>query len=228
MRYYAIIVAGGKGRRMKKSVPKQFLLLAGKPILMYSIESFFRDNQETKIIVVLPSTEKSRWRKLCRDHSFHVPHVVVNGGLRRFDSVKNGLALVKKDGLVAVHDGVRPLLRQSLIRRTFRKAKRFGAAIPVIQVKDSVRIQEGKTNKTVSRNSVLLVQTPQCFRTRLLKKAYELKYRSSFTDDANVAEANSMKIYLVAGREENIKITTASDLIFAEALMKTEALGRRG
>jgi 2-C-methyl-D-erythritol 4-phosphate cytidylyltransferase len=220
MEYYAIIVAAGKGTRMKSKVPKQFLLLNGKPVLMYSIENFFKVLSEIKIIVVLPSKEIPRWRKLCREFGLGIPHSIVSGGATRFESVQNGLKLVRKDGIVAVHDGVRPLASDVLIRRIFRKAKRFGTAIPVVKTKDSVRLLEGIKSRVIARNSIVFVQTPQCFRTMLLKRAYEQKFHPSFTDDASVVEAYGHSVKLVAGKEENIKITTKEDLLFAEALLK--------
>jgi 2-C-methyl-D-erythritol 4-phosphate cytidylyltransferase len=220
MKYYAIIVAAGKGTRMKSKVPKQFLLLAGKPLLMHSIENFYKEIPGIKIIVVLPANAILYWKKLRQEYSFFIPHVVVAGGKSRFNSVKNGLELIKRDGLVAVHDGVRPLASQTVIRRTFKTAKRFGAAIPVLKIKDSVRMLEGIKNKSVQRNSIVLVQTPQCFRTMLLKRAYEQEFRSSFTDDATVVEAYGHPVHLAAGKAENIKITTQEDLLIAEALLK--------
>jgi 2-C-methyl-D-erythritol 4-phosphate cytidylyltransferase len=219
MKYYAIIVAGGKGARMKNKVPKQFMLLNGKPVLMHSIERFFNANSDIKIIVVLPKAGIKKWKELCHQFSFLIPHQVIAGGETRFDSVKKGLSLVKKDGLVAVHDGVRPLVSIPVIRKVYRIANINGNGIPCLPMKESVRVISGKKNNAVDRQTLWRIQTPQCFRVKILKNAYKQKYKKAFMDDASVVESAGWPIYLVKDREDNIKITTPEDLIFAEALM---------
>ena len=177
MKYYAIIVAGGKGARMKSKVPKQFLLLNGIPVLMHSIEKFFEAIPKIELIVVLPEDEMERWKALCRKHSFTIAHKTVAGGKMRFNSVKNGLEEVTDEGIVAVHDGVRPLASVDLIRKCFAEAKKKGNAVPVIAVLDSLRIRKGSKSEIIDRNAVAAIQTPQCFSTNILKKAYSLKMK---------------------------------------------------
>jgi 2-C-methyl-D-erythritol 4-phosphate cytidylyltransferase len=219
MKYYAIIVAGGKGTRMKSSVPKQFMLLAGKPVLMYSIESFFKAIPEIEIIVVLPEKEILSWKKLCKKYSFRIPFKVVEGGKTRFHSVKNGLNEIKDKGIVAVHDGVRPLASVPLIKDCFKEAKKNGNAVPAIAVNESLRKIKGKRNRIADRNSIVVIQTPQCFHAAILKQAYDVSYSNVFTDDASVIEQYKGKIHLIPGEKKNIKITTEEDLLFAEALL---------
>jgi 2-C-methyl-D-erythritol 4-phosphate cytidylyltransferase len=220
MKYYAIIVAGGKGSRMKSAVPKQFLLLAGKPILMYSIENFFKAIPAIEIIVVLPKEEMDRWKKLCRSFSFKISHKTVEGGETRFHSVKNGLKEMKANGIVAIHDGVRPLTSVSLIKRCFVKAQKIGNAVPNVSINESLRKIKGKKNKIVDRNAIVAIQTPQCFRVKTLMEAYKAKYSEDFTDDASVFEHYGNKIHLIEGERKNIKITTTQDLALAETLIK--------
>jgi len=219
MKHYAIIVAGGKGMRMKSAVPKQFMLLAGKPVLMYSIENFFKAIPKMEIIVVLPAKEMATWAKLCNKYSFTIPHKAVQGGKTRFHSVKNGLNEITEDGVVAVHDGVRPLASVHLIKECFKEAIKKGNAVPCLPLNESLRKIKGKRNKVTDRNSIVAIQTPQCFESKILKKAYEVKYKEGFTDDASVVELYGKKIHLIEGGRENIKITTKFDLHFAESLL---------
>ncbi|PIQ16560.1 MAG: 2-C-methyl-D-erythritol 4-phosphate cytidylyltransferase [Flavobacteriales bacterium CG18_big_fil_WC_8_21_14_2_50_32_9] len=221
MRKYAIIVAGGKGERMGENIPKQFLELNGKPILMHTIEKFHSTFSDLKIILALPENQFDFWKELCYKYGFtNIPHEIVAGGTTRFHSVQNALALVDEDGIVAVHDGVRPLVSQDIIINCFKTAQQYGNAIPVVDVVDSLRHVTKTENKAVKRSCYKIVQTPQCFQTSLIKKAYQQEFVDAFTDDASVVEATGGKIHLVAGNKENIKITSPEDLVVAEALNK--------
>lgn len=222
MTNYIIIVAGGTGARMNAGIPKQFITVAGKPILMHTIEKFFAADQLMKIIVVLPEKETSEWKKLCAAHNFTIAHDIVSGGETRFHSVKNGLQRVGKQGVVGVHDGVRPLLSSSMIKKCFSDAALNGNAVPCMPVRDSLRKITGALNEAVDRSSMVAIQTPQCFSVAILKKAYLLDYKSSFTDDASVVEATGEKIHLMEGEDMNVKITFPVDLVFAEAALGTK------
>jgi 2-C-methyl-D-erythritol 4-phosphate cytidylyltransferase len=217
---YVIITAGGSGVRMKTPQPKQFLLLDGKPILMHTLEAFFRFQKDIHIIVVLPPQEIPYWQEQCREFGFHLRHVVAEGGPTRFHSVKSGLKHVPDNALVAIHDGVRPLVSQKTIAEAFHYASKFGNAIPAVPVNESVRILENAFNRSVNRDSLRIIQTPQCFKSSLIKKAYLASYHESFTDDASVLEKMGERIYISQGNRENIKITTPEDLIMAQALLK--------
>ncbi len=221
MDLYALIVAGGTGKRMGSGIPKQFIELAGRPILMHSIERFRSYDNNIKIIVVLPEKEFSSWDLLKKKHSFSIPHSVVKGGSARFFSVKNGLSHVDNDSLVAIHDGVRPLVALDTIRRTFERAAELGNAIPVIQGNNSLRMMTENGSIPIERHHVMLVQTPQVFKSDLIKKAYLQEYCSDFTDDATVLEKTGEKINLVGGNRENIKITNPEDLVIATALLSS-------
>jgi len=216
---FAIIVAGGKGERMQTDIPKQFIEIQGKPILMYSIENFIRYDISIQIILVLPTGQIEFWHTLCKKHAFEIPHKIVTGGQSRFDSVKKGLDAVNLPALIAVHDGVRPLVSVETIIRCFKGAEKYGTAIPVIELVDSIRQITETGNQSVDRNTYKLVQTPQIFNGELLKKAYKQEFSTLFTDDASVVEAMGTKIHLVEGNRENIKITTEFDLRIAEIMM---------
>lgn len=216
---YAIILAGGKGLRMGADLPKQFLLLRGKPLLMHAIETFHQVDEGMSIIVVLPLEQMAYWNALCMEYHFSIPHQVVQGGETRFESVNNGLQLVENDGLVAIHDGVRPLVSTALIETCMRAAEEKGSAIPVVPVIDSLRSVHGIDSQSVDRNRFVAVQTPQVFQSFQIKAAYELPYRESFTDDASVVEAAGYALNLVEGERENIKITTPLDLSVAEVYL---------
>jgi len=216
-----IIVAGGKGERMNANIPKQFLELQGKPILMHTIEAFNRFDKTMQIILVLPETQIDYWITLCKKHDFAVLHNIVVGGQTRFNSVQNGLKLVQSPSLVAVHDGVRPLVSSSTIVRCFNAAEKYDAAIPVIDLIDSIRQVNEDESLSVDRTKYKLVQTPQVFDAELLKKAYEQEFSALFTDDASVVEALGTKIHLVEGNRENIKITTEIDLKMAETFLNS-------
>ncbi|OIP03193.1 MAG: 2-C-methyl-D-erythritol 4-phosphate cytidylyltransferase [Bacteroidetes bacterium CG2_30_32_10] len=220
MKKYVIIVAGGFGTRMNNSVPKQFLLLAGKPVLFHTINAFFSYNNEISIILVLPSSQISKWKELCDENHLTIPHNIVEGGETRFHSVKNGLKSIEEAGLIAIHDGVRPLVSNETISRVYNTAEKLGTAIPVLSVNDSIREISNKTNKSVNRNNLKIVQTPQCFKSEIINKAYQQSYNEMFTDDATVVEKTGEEIFLVDGNNENIKITTAIDLLIAENLIQ--------
>lgn len=216
---FALIVAGGKGLRMGSDLPKQFLPVGGKPVLMRTLEAFYTCNQEMQIILVLPRSQQPYWAQLCEEHSFSLPHVVADGGETRYHSVKNGLAYVGSSGLVGVHDGVRPFVSQEVIARCYTLAAEKKAVIPVIDIVETVRHLEGEGSVTVNRDEYKLVQTPQVFDVDLLKQAYEQPYTPFFTDDASVVEAMGVPVHLAAGNRENIKITTPFDLKIASALL---------
>lgn len=218
MTKYAIIVAGGKGTRMKSGVPKQFLLLNGKPVLFHTLECFHHFDPLLKIILVLPRKHFSQWKKLCARYNFFLPHSIVAGGRERFFSIKNGLNLIEEKSIVAIHDGVRPLVSKKTIKSCFDTASRKGNAVPVISVTESLRQKKKKGSIRVNRDDFFIVQTPQCFDSEILKKAYGHKYSKEFTDDASVVEKYGKKIFLTEGNLENIKITSPADLKVAEFL----------
>jgi 2-C-methyl-D-erythritol 4-phosphate cytidylyltransferase len=219
MQKSVIIVAGGSGKRMGTDVPKQFLLLKSKPVLMYTISCFYDYDNEMEIIVVLPKEHISVWQQLCVEHNFNIKHQIAEGGSERFYSVKNGLEKIIHKGIVAIHDGVRPLVSNETIARSFNKAAETGAAIPVMPVIESLRKIEGENSIAVNRSEFVSVQTPQSFNIDLLKKSYQQEFLSSFTDDASVVEKFGHQVSLVEGNIENIKITTPQDLALAEYLL---------
>lgn len=221
MKQYVIIVAGGKGLRMGTELPKQFLVVGGKPVLMHTINAFHTYNPQMKIILVLPDNQRDYWDGLCREYHFFVPHVVVGGGETRFHSVKNGLSQVDASGCVGVHDGVRPLVSQDVIARCYELAAREKAVVPVTDVVETVRHLEGTRSVTVDRSAYKLVQTPQVFDVEVLKEAYRQSYSPHFTDDASVVEALGIPVTLTDGNRENIKITTPFDLKVAAALLES-------
>lgn len=216
---YALIVAGGKGLRMGTDLPKQFLPIGGKPVLMRTLEAFYSYSPEIKLILVLPHSQQAYWQALCAKYGFTLPHFVADGGETRFHSVKNGLALIQEDGLVAVHDGVRPFVSQEVIARCYELAETEKAVVPVVGVVETVRRVGENGSVTVDRDRYKLVQTPQTFDVTLLKKAYGQPYTSAFTDDASVVEALGVPVCLTEGNRENIKITTPFDLKLAEFLL---------
>lgn len=218
---YIIIVAGGKGLRMGSDIPKQFLPIGGKPVLMRTLERFRSYDANLQIILVLPEAQQDYWRELCEQYHFDVEYLLANGGQTRFHSVQNGLALVPDDaeGVVGVHDGVRPFPSIEVIRNCYATARVKKAVIPVIPVVETVRHLEGDKSATVPRNDYRLVQTPQTFDIQLLKAANRQPYNEGFTDDASVVESYGYEITLVEGNRENIKITTPYDLKIAEVLL---------
>ncbi|MBD1398905.1 2-C-methyl-D-erythritol 4-phosphate cytidylyltransferase [Pontibacter sp. JH31] len=217
---YAIIVAGGTGSRMQRDLPKQFIQLAGKPILMHTIERFYAFNPDIRIVVVLPEDQLQVWKELCKEHGFHIFHLTVAGGSTRFQSVKNGLGLVHGEAVVAVHDGVRPFVTTEIIAEAFEVVGEKGSAVVAVSPKDSIRELTEEGSRAVPRTRYKLVQTPQCFRASILQEAYQQSEQDYFTDDASVVEGIGMAITLVEGSYANIKITTPEDLLLAEVLMK--------
>lgn len=221
MEKFVIIVAGGKGLRMGGDIPKQFLEIKGKPILMRTMEQFYEYDPEIHIILVLPESQIEYWDELCKQYRFSLSYQLVHGGETRYHSVSNGLAEIKVDeALVAVHDGVRPFVSVKTIADTFVEAEKSGAAVPVIECVDSVREVDNVSKESFAkeRAALRLVQTPQTYRLSILRKAYSLPYTPFFTDDASVVEAVGEKIVLTSGNRENIKITTSFDLKIAEVL----------
>ena len=221
MKKHIIIVAGGKGLRMGGDIPKQFLPVCGKPVLMRTLEAFHVYDASIHLILVLPVSQQAYWKQLCEEYQFDLMHEIADGGETRFHSVKNGLALVKEDGLVGVHDGVRPFVSQEVIARCYDEALSLKAVIPVVGVVETVRHLTEEGGETVPRDQYKLVQTPQVFDVALLRRAYEQTYTDMFTDDASVVEALGENVYLVEGNRENIKLTTPFDLKLAELLCLT-------
>lgn len=215
-----IIVAGGKGLRMGGDIPKQFIPVNGKPVLMHTLENFYSYDNNINIILVLPVDHQDYWKSLCCEYSFSVPHCIADGGETRFHSVKNGLDLINDNsGVVGVHDGVRPFVSHEVIDNCFSSAELGLAAVPVIDVVETVRFMKDEAESvTVPRDKYKLVQTPQVFPVSMLKNAYNQPYTPDFTDDASVVEAMGVKVTLVKGNRENIKLTTPFDLKIAEVL----------
>ncbi|MCK9219543.1 MAG: 2-C-methyl-D-erythritol 4-phosphate cytidylyltransferase [Bacteroidales bacterium] len=219
MKKSAIIVAGGIGNRMKAEVPKQFLLLAGKPVLMYCIEAFNQAFTDLIPVIVLPKDQFKTWKDLCSRFSFTFPHRLVAGGETRFHSVKNGLEKISSEGMVAIHDGVRPLISPTLIRKVFEAAEINGNCIPMIPIHDSMRRITKLKNRPVNRMNYCIIQTPQVFNAAIIKKAYLNPYSDAFTDDASVLETLGETIHLIPGESLNLKITHPDDLTLAEAFL---------
>ena len=221
---YIIIVAGGKGLRMGGDLPKQFLPLGGKPVLMHTIERFREYSDSLQIILVLPREQQDYWRQLCAKHRFGIAHTVVDGGATRFHSSQNGLSAVPDDaqGVVGIHDGVRPFVSVETIARCFEAARQYGAALPVLPVTDTLRRVSDDGGYNVQRNDYRTVQTPQTFGIALLKRAFRQPYSDNFTDDASVVEAMGHKVTMVDGNRENIKLTTPFDLIVAKSLLNIQ------
>lgn len=230
MNRYVIIVAGGRGLRMGGSLPKQFIPLEGKPVLMHTLETFHCWDATARLVLVLPADQQSYWAMLCREIGCRVPHTVATGGETRFHSVRNGLQAVRalpgfseNEALVAVHDGVRPFVAPAVIESCFGEAERTGAAIPVLPLIESLRekLDDG-SSRPVDRSRFVSVQTPQVFRATLLRDAYDQPYTPLFTDDASVIEAAGHPVALVDGNRENIKLTTPADLEMARAILGEE------
>lgn len=219
MEKYVIIVAGGSGKRMGGELPKQFLLVAGKPILMHTVEAFTRTSDDFKFILVLPEEHFTTWNELVEKYHFTTSVELVAGGKERFFSVKNALAHVPTGALVAVHDGVRPFVSKETILEAFEVAEKNGAAVPVIDEVDSLRRVAGTDSEAVNRSDYKRVQTPQVFQSSILIKAYNQEFSPFFTDDASVVESISEKIVLTNGNVENIKLTTPHELLLAAALI---------
>lgn len=226
---YCILVAGGIGRRMGGDIPKQFIMVCGKPLLMHTIERFASSGPLTEIIVVLPAEHIPYWKEKIDVYSFNIQHTIVPGGEERYYSVKAGLFHTDEESLIAIHDGVRPLVSIETIVRCFNDAEKYGMAIPFIEPSDSVRIEHDGHNSVLPRREVRLIQTPQVFRGAIIHKAYQLPYDPAFTDDASVAGAAGFEVHLTPGNRENIKITTPEDIAFATLfLMPSVTSGEKG
>ena len=224
MTRYIIIVAGGKGLRMGGEIPKQFRLIAGRPVLMRTVEAFLAAYSDIHVVLVLPHDQQAYWAALCQDYDFRAPMTIADGGATRFHSVQNGLALIP-DGdecIVGVHDGVRPFVSPEVIRRCYENARTQGATVPVVPVVETVRqlLPDG-SSRSVDRDEYRLVQTPQTFPQSMLRRAYAQPYVPAFTDDASVVQSLGLPVYLVEGNRQNIKLTTPEDLMLAEAICKT-------
>ena len=217
---YALIVAGGKGTRINSKTPKQFLELNGLPVLIHTLLAFYRYSENITVILVLAEGDMQTWHSLCARHKFTRPLILQRGGETRFQSVKNGLQKIEDDGLVAIHDGVRPLVSENIIATSFRLAAVHQSAIAAVSLKESIRVMDHESTKAIDRSKFRLIQTPQTFRVSLIKKAYEMNEDLRLTDDASVAENSGHVISLFEGSYENIKITTTVDLIIADALLK--------
>jgi 2-C-methyl-D-erythritol 4-phosphate cytidylyltransferase len=213
-------VGGGSGSRMQSETPKQFMLLNGKPILMHTIEAFYHSDLKPEIILVLNIDFHAFWENLCIKHQFSIPHTLVKGGLHRFNSVKNGINSIKGKAIIAIHDAVRPLPSNQLITRSFMATEETGNAVVALKSKDSVRQKKGDLSKSLNRDDIYLVQTPQTFRSEILNKAYKQEYRNEFTDDASVVERLGVSINLIEGESQNIKITFPEDILLAEFFLK--------
>lgn len=219
MNKYAVIVAGGTGSRMGSSLPKQFMLLKGKPVLYYTLKTFFEAYDDLKIILVLPLDYTDNGQEII-DAYFNKERIrIAAGGSTRFQSVKNGLSMVKEESIVFVHDAVRCLLTKDLIYRCYTQAMDTGTAIPVVVPKDSIRLLTEDGNEALDRSRTMLVQTPQTFHSRILLPAFQIDYKEHFTDEATVAEAFGLKVSLVKGEENNFKITRPIDLLMAENIL---------
>ena len=216
MKRVVIIVAGGKGVRMNSEIPKQFLLLNDTPLLMHTLKQF---SHLEEIVLVLPKAQFEYWQELCKTHNFTQQHSLVAGGKTRFHSVKNGLAKIQDNTVVAIHDGVRPLVSETLINNLIDKTKSGIGVIPVVPVKDSIRKVEGENSTHINRNNLFKVQTPQCFLSADIQKAYTQEFSEVFTDDASVFEANGGEITTLLGEEKNLKITNEEDLKIATILI---------
>ena len=224
MKKYIIVVAGGKGLRMGGEVPKQFQVIGNKPVLMVTLERLHAIDPAMQLVLVLPAEQFDLWKEMCRQYEFAVPLLLTQGGATRFHSVQNGLAQVDAidEALVGVHDGVRPFVSQRVIDDCFREAWIHGAAIPMIDLQDSLRHIVGADGVTevVPRDRYRLVQTPQVFKLSVLRKAYEQRFVETFTDDASVVEASGKDVVAVEGNRENIKLTTPFDMLVARTLME--------
>ena len=216
---YALIVAGGKGTRIKSNVPKQFIELNGRPILLHTVEAFYRYSSGLTVILVLPEDDVEIWNGICKKFNFTGSVILQKGGATRFQSVRNGLDRIEGEGLVAIHDGVRPLVSEDIIGASFRLAAIHHCAVAAVRLKESLRMTDQDSTKAVDRSRYRLIQTPQTFEVQLIKKAYQIVEDVSLTDDASVAEKAGHRISLFEGSFENIKITTPEDLVMAEALM---------
>ena len=225
MKKIALIVAGGNGSRMKTDIPKQFLLLKNKPVLYYSLKSFLDAYDDMEVILVLPQEHIGKGQEIIDGYFDASKFRITAGGRTRFHSVQNGLSLIKgEEAIIFVHDGVRCLLTVDLIKKCYEAALESGTAIPAISSRDSVRMIINNGNKILDRNKIRLIQTPQTFHSKILLPAYSIDYKDKFTDEASVVEAFGLKVNLIDGESNNIKITTLADLFFAEFLLGNSSI----
>lgn len=222
--FYALVVAGGSGSRMQSSTPKQFLPVGGKPVLLHTLEAFHSFDPSISIVLVLPASQINHWKELRKEYNCQVPHAIVEGGETRFQSVKSGLALVPPEAVVAIHDGVRPFVSQEILQQGYATASEKGSAITTVALKESIRQLTPKGSQARDRSEFCLVQTPQTFQARLIKKAYRQAENAKFTDCASVAEADGQQVTLISGSYANVKITTPEDLLLAENYLKRKEL----
>ena len=223
MKNYAIIVAGGTGSRMKTEIPKQFLLLNGLPVAMHTINAFYNSSLKPQILLVLNKSFHAYWEALCITHQFKLPHTLIAGGEQRFDSVRNAIESITEEGVIAIHDAVRPIVSDELIMRCFEGAITHGNAIPVIGSRDSLRQKQGTSTIAINREEIVIVQTPQVFKSDVLKEAYKQPFDIHFTDDASAVEKAGKTIHTVEGDFKNIKITFPEDLEVAGLFLKKRA-----
>lgn len=205
---------------MNNPLPKQFTALGDKPLLFHTLSRFLSYAPDIAVVLVIPEAYIAYWEKMCADHHFHLNHQIATSGPSRFHSVKNGLRYVPDDAVVAIHDAARPNVSLDLISRSYATALKFGCAIPVVGINESVRQIQGPLSSAVDRNSLRIVQTPQCFLAAAIKMAYNRNFHASFTDDASVYESDGQRLFLIDGHAENIKVTTASDMKIARALLQ--------
>lgn len=217
---YAVVVAGGKGLRMGNAVPKQFLPLAGKPVLYHTLKAFIDAYSNIHLILVLPEEHLSYAQIVLKEFEERIDVNLVIGGATRYHSVQNGLKHVPEGSIVFVHDGVRPLVSSGLIRRCYEDAVEYGSAIPAVAVSDSLRMLEGQQSKPIDRNKVRSIQTPQTFKASVLQAAFQQEYRDEFTDEATVLEAHGGTVRLIEGEKTNMKLTTPEDMLMAEMILK--------
>jgi len=221
MNRYAVIVAAGSGMRMGAPIPKQFLEVGGRPILMHTLNRFMAFDASIRLVVVLHPDYIEFWRSLCEKHDYSVPHSIVSGGSERFFSVQKAIqSLVDtEEAIVGIHDAVRPMVSVATLERCYATAQETGSAVPCVSVNDSMRIVDADGNRSINRSSLRIIQTPQCFRLNLLRRAFTQEYNTAFTDDASVVEALGESIELVEGNRENIKVTTPEDMHWLNLLL---------
>ncbi len=222
MRRYAVIVAGGSGLRMESDIPKQFLLLKGKPLLQYSLQTFLKTYEDLQIILVLPVVHYAAGKEMVKKMNVEERVQITVGGETRFHSVQNGLHEIKEPSIIFVHDGVRCLVTSQLIINCYNQALEKGSAIPAVAPTDSLRLEQDGYNEIIDRNKVRIIQTPQTFKSDILLPAFNQQYQPSFTDEATVVEAAGNKVYLIQGDYDNLKITRPIDLLIAEKILETQ------
>ena len=219
-----VIVAGGRGERMESPIPKQFMHLSDQPVLMLAMKAFIAFDPDIRIVLVLPANQFDYWDELCDENEFSFKHERIAGGKNRFESVKKGLSCLTNEGLIAIHDGVRPLVTPEFIKSVYQGASIYGNAVPAQKLSESVRLIDDNGNHIIDRDSLRFIQTPQVFKADQIKNAYNRDYEECFTDDASVLEAAGQIIHLCEGQPGNIKITTIEDIIYARAIITYEIL----